>query len=81
MLTDLLIAGAVLLFPLVLMLLLLVMERVERPLRVDEVSLQLESFFRDARPDELEAFVSDGYASALDRYWRRRGRTAAVTAR
>ncbi len=77
--TTFLLPLAVLLFPLALMAAMLLMERVERPLRVDEVGLQLESFFVDARPDELETFVSHGYASALDRYWRRRGRTSAAS--
>ena len=70
----------VLVFPLALMGAMLLMDWVERPLRVDEVGIQLESFFVDARPDELETFVSHGYASALDRYWNRRGRTP-VTSR
>jgi hypothetical protein len=61
-----------LLLPLLLLALLLFMERVERPLRVDSVSEQLESFLDSARPDEVETFVSEGFAPALERYWRRR---------
>ncbi|MGB8651702.1 MAG: hypothetical protein WCD35_13695 [Mycobacteriales bacterium] len=61
-----------LLLPLVLLLLLLAMERVERPLRQDAVAEQLETFLDSARPDEVETFVSEGYATALERYWRRR---------
>lgn len=61
-----------LLVPLALLVLLLCMERVERPLRVDSVSDQLESFLDSARPDEVETFVSEGFAPALERYWRRR---------
>ncbi|HVE97699.1 MAG TPA: hypothetical protein VNA12_00780 [Mycobacteriales bacterium] len=72
MLTDALLPLVVLAFPLALMGALLLMEWVERPLRVDEVGLQLESFLTNARPEELETFVSEGYAPALDRYWRRR---------
>jgi len=45
---------------------------VATPLPRDEVGLQLEKFFDSARPDELETFVSEGYAPALDRYWKRR---------
>lgn len=61
-----------LLLPFALLLLMLGMERVERPLRVDSVSDQIESFLDAARPDEVEAFVREGYAPALERYWRRR---------
>ena len=61
-----------LLLPFVLLALLLCMERVERPLRVDSVSDELETFLDSARPDEVETFVSEGFAPALDRYWKRR---------
>ena len=61
-----------LLMPLLLLLLMLGMERVEGPLREDAVSEQLETFLDSARPDEVETFVSEGFAPALDRYWRRR---------
>ena len=61
-----------LLMPLVLLGLMLAMERVERPLRVDSVSEELEGFLDSARPDEVETFVSEGFAPALERYWRRR---------
>lgn len=58
--------------PVLLLGLMLAMERVERPLRVDSVSDQLEAFLDSARPEEVETFVSEGYAPALERYWRRR---------
>ncbi len=61
-----------LLLPLMLLALMLCMERVERPLRVDSLSEELESFLDSARPDEVETFVSEGFAPALERYWRRR---------
>ena len=61
-----------LLMPVLLLVLMLMMERVERPLRVDSVSEQLESFLDSARPDEVETYVSEGFAPALERYWRRR---------
>ena len=61
-----------LLLPLVLLLLMLSMERVERPLRTDSVSEELENFLDTARPEEVEVFVSQGYAPALERYWKRR---------
>ena len=61
-----------LLLPLGLLALMLGMERVERPLRVDNVSDQLEQFLEQARPEEVETYVSQGFAPALERYWRRR---------
>ena len=61
-----------LLLPLALLGLMLAMERVERPLRVDSVSEELEGFLDSARPEEVETFVSEGFAPALERYWRRR---------
>jgi hypothetical protein len=61
-----------LLLPVVLLLLMLAMERVERPLRSDAVGEQLATFLETARPEEVETFVSEGYAPALERYWRRR---------
>lgn len=63
-----------LLLPLGLLALMLGMERVERPLRIDSVAEQLEQFLEQARPEEVETYVSQGYAPALDRYWRRRRR-------
>ena len=70
-----------LLLPFLLLALLLCMERVERPLRVDSVSEQLESFLDAARPDEVETFVSEGFAPALERYWRRRRLTRLLPGR
>jgi len=61
-----------LLLPVLLLLLMLGMEKVEEPLREDAVSDQLEAFLDTARPDEVETFVSEGFAPALDRYWKRR---------
>ncbi len=58
--------------PVLLLVLMLAMERVERPLRVDSVSDELEAFLDSARPEEVETFVSEGFAPALERYWRRR---------
>ncbi len=63
-----------LLFPLVIMALLVAMERVEQPLRVDQLGLDLETFLDSARPEEVETFVSEGFGPALDRYWKRRGK-------
>ena len=61
-----------LLLPVLLLVLMLMMERVERPLRLDSVSEQLQSFLDSARPEEVETYVSEGFAPALERYWRRR---------
>ena len=66
-----------LLFPLAILLALIGMEKVEQPLRVDELGLDLESFLDQARPEEVETFVSEGFGPALDRYWKRRGVGAA----
>lgn len=71
MVRDMLIALALLL-PVLLMLLLLAMERVERRLRLDQVGAELEAFLESARPDDIEVFVSQGFRPALDGYWRRR---------
>lgn len=61
-----------LLLPVLLLVLMLTMEHVERPLRMESVSDQLESFLESARPEEVETYVSEGFAPALERYWRRR---------
>ena len=61
-----------LLLPLALLGMLLGMERVERPLRQGSISDELEAFLEAARPEEVEAFISEGLAPALDRYWKRR---------
>jgi hypothetical protein len=71
-----------LLLPLALLGLMLAMERVERPLRQETVvNDQLETFLETARPDEVETFVSEGYAPALERYWRRRRLTRLLPGR
>jgi hypothetical protein len=61
-----------LLFPFLLMSLMLLMERVEAPLRRHEIGSQLENFLDTARAEEVETYVKEGFASALERYWRRR---------
>ncbi len=60
-----------LLFPVAMMLALLALEELERPVSSDLLSSELENFLDSARPDEVETFVSEGFAPALDRYWRR----------
>lgn len=63
---------ATVLFPLFLLGLMLAMERVERPLRRDSITDGLADFLDTARPEDVEAFISEGYGPALERYWRRR---------
>lgn len=61
-----------LLLPVGLLALMLGMERVERKLGVHSVSEQLDHFLETAHPEEVETYVSQGFAPALERYWRRR---------
>ena len=61
-----------LLVPLLLLGLMLVMEHVERPLRSDSTPDDLASFLDSARPEEVEAYISEGFGPALERYWKRR---------
>jgi hypothetical protein len=68
-------------FPGVLLLLLLAMDRVEAPLRVESVGDQLVNFLDSARPDEVETFVSQGLGHALDRYWKGRSLRRRLQAR
>ncbi len=70
-----------LLLPLGLLALMLGMERVERSLRVESVSEQLQQFLEHARPEEVETYVSQGFAPALERYWRRRRLTRLLPGR
>ena len=64
-----------LLIPVLLLLFLLLMERVERPLRNDAVGEQLVHVLEVARPEEVEVFVRDGFAPTVERYWRQRRRS------
>lgn len=79
--TDGLLLALAMLLPVALLLLMLAMERVERPLRVDSLSEQLDSFLETARPEEVETYVSEGFAPALERYWRRRRLTRLLPGR
>jgi hypothetical protein len=69
-----LILTVALLFPVALLLLVLVMERVERPLARNSMTEQLEAFLASAGPEEIETFVSEGYGPAIEQYWRKRSR-------
>jgi hypothetical protein len=62
----------VLLFPFVLLGFMIVMERVESPLRQVAVENQVESFLDEARPEELDTFVREGLPVALERFRGRR---------
>ena len=68
-------------FPGVLLLVLLAMERVEAPLRVESVGERLIEFLDGARPDELERVVRQDLGEVLDRYWRRRSLRARLMSR
>lgn len=68
----------VFLFPVVLLLLMVAMDLVERPLLRDGVEEQVLRVVADApadQVDELEAAISSAYGGALDSYWRRHPRT------
>lgn len=60
-----------LVFPLLLLVVLTMMERVERPLRDESLGERLAEMLDNARPDEVETLVRQGSARALERYWRR----------
>lgn len=64
----------VLLFPLLLMAFMLLMERVESPLRKVAVENQVEEFLDTARPDEVDTLVIEGLATALQNWENRRQR-------
>jgi len=61
----------VLLFPIVLLLFMLFMQRVEEPLNKVAVERQIEEFLDEANPDELDTFVREGTESALKRFRQR----------
>lgn len=61
-----------LLVPLLLLGLMLGMERVEASLRSESSADDLASFLDTARPEEVEAYISEGFGPALERYWKRR---------
>lgn len=63
----------VIFFPLLLLVFLLFMERVEAPLRRAAVENQVEEFLDNARADDVDTFVRYGMRRAIDR-WRNRRR-------
>jgi hypothetical protein len=63
----------VLLIPLLLMVFAVLMARVEQRLRSPAVSEgEVEEFFEQARPDEVNTFIRYGWSRALDTFGRRR---------
>lgn len=74
-----------LVFPVLLLLATLGMERVERPLERSRVTHQVQRVLRaapdgdtDTSPDVIEALVADGYRTALRQYWRRQPQRVAT---
>jgi hypothetical protein len=61
----------VLLFPVLLLVFMLFMGKVEVPLNRINVEREIEQFFEDANPDELDTFVREGTESALHRFRQR----------
>ena len=59
-------------FPFVLLAFMILMERVENPLRSVAVEDRVEEFLDEARPEEMDTFVRKGFPAALDEYGRRR---------
>ncbi|HSV67087.1 MAG TPA: hypothetical protein VLJ59_14395 [Mycobacteriales bacterium] len=57
---------------------MLLMERVESPLRKAAVETQVEEFLETARPDEVDTFVREGFGRALERWRERRQRLARI---
>jgi hypothetical protein len=60
-------------FPVLLLLFMLFMGRVEEPLTRVAVEREIEEFLDDATPDELDTFVREGTDSALSRFRQRLG--------
>ena len=69
---------SVILFPPLLIAFLLVMERVEEPLRRPASSREVSEFLHSATPAEVDTLASSGIRRALFR-WRRRRRGRGAT--
>jgi len=67
------VALSVILFPPLLIAFLLVMERVEEPLRRPASPREVSEFLNTATPDEVGTLASSGIRRALFRWRRRRG--------
>jgi hypothetical protein len=58
----------VLLFPVLLLIFMLVMERIEEPLTRVALERDVEDFLDHANPEELNAFVEEGTDTAMSRF-------------
>jgi hypothetical protein len=72
------VALSVILFPPLLIAFLLVMERVEEPLRRPAGPREVSEFLNTATPAEVDTLASSGIRRALF-FWRRRRRNRGVT--
>jgi hypothetical protein len=72
------VALSVILFPPLLIAFLLVMERVEEPLRRPAGPREVSEFLNTATPGEVDTLASSGIRRALSR-WRRRRRARGTT--
>jgi hypothetical protein len=70
------VALSVILFPPLLIAFLLVMERVEEPLRRPASPREVSEFLHTATPGEVDTLASSGIRRAIFRWRRRRGRAA-----
>jgi hypothetical protein len=68
------VALSVILFPPLLIAFLLIMERVEEPLRKPASAGEVAAFLRTASQGEVDTLASSGIRRALSRWRRRRGR-------
>ena len=59
-------------FPFILLGFMILMERVESPLRTVAMENRVEEFLEEARPEEMDTFVREGFPAAMDQYGRRR---------
>jgi hypothetical protein len=59
-------------FPFILLLFMILMERVENPLRTVAVEDRVEEFLDEARPQEVDTFVREGLPAALEQQERHR---------
>ncbi|SDO87481.1 hypothetical protein SAMN05660199_02737 [Klenkia soli] len=74
------VALVVILFPPLVIAFLLIMERVEEPLRRPTSQRQVEEFLASATPADVDALASSGIRRAMDRWrGRRTGRTTRGT--
>lgn len=67
-------------FPLLLLVSLLALERLEWRVALGGLSADLDEVLARAQAEDVEAVVASGFAPALDRYWRRRARGSTRTA-